>query len=41
MDKLCGALVQYPDTRGRYFDFQSVADALHKRLCGPQMAPNA
>ena len=32
MEKLCGALVQYPDTRGRYFDFQTVADGLHKRL---------
>eukprot|EP00434_Breviolum_minutum_P006920 symbB.v1.2.006108.t2/scaffold364.1/size219240/5 len=30
MDKLCGALVQYPDTRGRYFKFEGIADALHK-----------
>lgn len=36
MDKLCGALVQYPDTRGRYFKFEGIADALHKSL-GVQM----
>jgi len=30
MDKLCGALVQYPDTRGRFFSFDGIADALHK-----------
>eukprot|EP00437_Effrenium_voratum_P023039 CAMPEP_0181413522 /NCGR_PEP_ID=MMETSP1110-20121109/9017_1 /TAXON_ID=174948 /ORGANISM="Symbiodinium sp., Strain CCMP421" /LENGTH=978 /DNA_ID=CAMNT_0023536341 /DNA_START=82 /DNA_END=3018 /DNA_ORIENTATION=- len=30
MDKLCGALVQYPDTRGRLVNFDGIADALHK-----------
>jgi len=30
MDKLCGALVQYPDTRGRVNKFEGIADALHK-----------
>lgn len=30
MDKLCGALVQYPDTRGRFNKFEGIADALHK-----------
>eukprot|EP00438_Fugacium_kawagutii_P000269 Skav223305 [mRNA] locus=scaffold4198:282671:287718:- [translate_table: standard] len=34
MDKLCGALVQYPDTRGRFFKFEGIADALHKMLGG-------
>ena len=32
MDKLCGALVQYPDTRGRFNKFEGIADALHKTL---------
>eukprot|EP00435_Cladocopium_sp_Y103_P008270 s2302_g2.t1 len=27
MDKLCGALVQYPDTRGRFNKFEGIADA--------------
>jgi len=30
MDKLCGALMQYPDTTGRLHDYSGVADALHK-----------
>jgi len=29
MDKLCGALVQYPDTEGVLYDYQGLADALH------------
>mmetsp|Transcript_50792 Transcript_50792/g.163026 ORF Transcript_50792/g.163026 Transcript_50792/m.163026 type:complete len:1014 (+) Transcript_50792:50-3091(+) len=29
MDKLCGALVQYPDTDGLLFDYSGLADALH------------
>ncbi|CAE7260637.1 GDCSPB, partial [Symbiodinium necroappetens] len=30
MDKLFGALVQYPDTTGRFDDYSSIAQALHK-----------
>merc|ERR1719410_990008 len=30
MTKLCGALVQYPDTTGLFQDFSGVASALHK-----------
>jgi len=30
MDKLCGALVQYPDTTGTMEDFAGLADVLHK-----------
>mmetsp|Transcript_135888 Transcript_135888/g.271088 ORF Transcript_135888/g.271088 Transcript_135888/m.271088 type:complete len:1027 (+) Transcript_135888:65-3145(+) len=30
MTKLCGALVQYPDTNGLFHDFSGVASALHK-----------
>jgi len=30
MPKLCGALVQYPDTSGKLNDFSGVASALHK-----------
>jgi len=29
MDKLCGALVQYPDTTGVMYDYSALADALH------------
>ncbi|CAE8595562.1 unnamed protein product, partial [Polarella glacialis] len=29
MNKLCGALVQYPDTSGRLVDYSAMADALH------------
>jgi len=29
MNKLCGALVQYPDTEGVLFDYSGLADALH------------
>merc|ERR1719502_362278 len=28
--KLCGALLQYPDTTGKVFDFSGVAETLHK-----------
>lgn len=30
MPKLCGALVQYPDTEGLLFDFSGLAEVLHK-----------
>jgi len=30
MDKLFGALVQYPDTAGRFDDYSGIAQALHK-----------
>merc|ERR1719253_2030806 len=30
MDKLCGAMVQYPDKTGKLVDYTSVGDALHK-----------
>jgi len=30
MDKLCGALVQYPDTTGTIEDFTTLAETLHK-----------
>merc|ERR1719162_606352 len=30
MPKLCGALVQYPDTTGNVEDFRSLAEVLHK-----------
>merc|ERR1719203_1743542 len=30
MPKLCGAMVQYPDTDGILVDYKAVADALHK-----------
>uniref|UniRef100_A0A7S1S2H2 Glycine cleavage system P protein n=1 Tax=Alexandrium catenella TaxID=2925 RepID=A0A7S1S2H2_ALECA len=30
MTKLCGALVQYPDTTGKLHDFTAVGEALHK-----------
>jgi len=30
MSKLCGALVQYPDTTGNVDDFKELADTLHK-----------
>merc|ERR1740117_2015312 len=30
MPKLCGALVQYPDTTGNVDDFKELADTLHK-----------
>eukprot|EP00931_Biecheleriopsis_adriatica_P041410 TRINITY_DN2366_c0_g2_i1.p1 TRINITY_DN2366_c0_g2~~TRINITY_DN2366_c0_g2_i1.p1 ORF type:complete len:996 (+),score=234.61 TRINITY_DN2366_c0_g2_i1:60-3047(+) len=30
MPKLCGAMVQYPDTTGRLVDYSAMADAIHK-----------
>jgi len=30
MPKLCGAMVQYPDTTGRLEDYSKIAEALHK-----------
>merc|ERR1719232_1941094 len=30
MSKLCGALVQYPDTTGVMFDYKGLGDTLHK-----------